>query len=188
MTYAKMAPVKIPARIAVPPPPVLPESDIPAALRIARTSEEKAVDQARFEKRATEDYYSEWFWFPYGDYSWVNCWYDTTDPEDAKPYPHNLQVFLAFVQTFTKNVLQMIPLLDKLISAVHLDQAAVTLISRAAMFVLPDKPVKTYVTDALHFQRAIQNVRVRSIEIEMPLLPQADDPKKPDYTFVQKAW
>ena len=188
MTYAEMAPVKIPARIAVPPPPGMSDSDIPAALRIARTPEERAADQALFEKRATDDYYSEWFWFPYSDYSWVNCWSDTTDPKDAKAYPDDLHIFLAFVQTFTMNVLQMTPLLDKLISATHLDQAAVTLISRAAMFALPDKPLKTYVTDALHFQRAIQNVRVRDIEIEMPLLPKADDPKKPDYTFVQKAW
>ena len=89
----------------------------------------------------------------------VNCWSDTPDPHDVKPFPDDLHIFLAFVQTFTMNVLQMTPLLDGLIRATHLDEAAVTLISRAAMFALPDKPVKTFLTDALHFQRSIQNVR-----------------------------
>lgn len=188
MTYANMTPVKIPVMKAVPPPPGMPDSAIPKALLIQRTPEEKAADQALFEKRASDDFYSEWFWFPYSDYSWVNCWSDTTDAADATEYPDDLHIFLAFVQTFTMNVLQNTPLLAKLIAATHLNEAAVTLISRAAMFALPDKPIKTYVTDALHFQRAIQNVRVRDIEVELPLLPSASDPKKPDYALVQKAW
>ena len=31
------------------------------------------------------------------------------------------------------------------------------------------KPIKTWLPDALHFQRAIQNVRVRDMEVEMPV-------------------
>ena len=188
MTYANMKPEKIPVMQAVPPPPGMPDSAIPKALFVKRTPEQRAEDQEVFEKRASDDYYSEWFWFPYSDYSWVNCWSDTTDANDVKAFPDDLHIFLAFVQTFTMNVLQMTPLLAKLINAVHLNEAAVTLISRAAMFALPDKPVKTYLTDALHFQRAIQNVRVRDIEIEMPLLAQKENPKKVDYTLVQKGW
>ena len=30
--------------------------------------------------------------------------------------------------------------------------------------------IKTWVPDALHFQRAIQNVRVRDMEVEIPVL------------------
>jgi len=56
------------------------------------------------------------------------------------------------------------------------------------MFALPDHPIKTYLTDALHFQRAIQNVRVRDIEVEMPLQPKEGKPDVPDYTIVQQAW
>ncbi|KAL9608906.1 MAG: hypothetical protein Q9167_006287 [Letrouitia subvulpina] len=188
MSYADMKPEKIPIMQAVPPPPGMPDSDIPKALLVHRTPEQRAKDQEIFEKRASDDFYSEWFWFPYSDYSWVNCWSDTTDAKDVKAFPDDLHIFLSFVQTFTMNVLQMTPLLDKLINAVHLNEAAVTLISRAAMFALPEKPVKTYLTDALHFQRAIQNVRVRDIEVEMPLLSKKEDPKKVDYTLVQKAW
>jgi hypothetical protein len=32
-----------------------------------------------------------------------------------------------------------------------------------------DGPVKTYLMDGLHFRRSIQNVRVRDIEVEMPV-------------------
>ena len=71
MTYANMVPVKIPVMKAVPPPPGMPDSAIPRALFIERTPEEKAADQALFEKRASDDYYSEWFWFPFSDFSWL---------------------------------------------------------------------------------------------------------------------
>jgi hypothetical protein len=188
MTYAQMAPLKIPVMMAVPPPPDMKREDIPRALFVPRSLEEKKKDQEEFEKRATHDYYAEWFWFPFSDYAWVNCWNDTPDSSNVVNYPDDLHIFLSFVQTFTLNVLQNTPLLDKLIQAVNLSEAAVTLISRAAMFALPDKPVKTYLTDALHFQRAIQNVRVRDMEVEMPLLPKAGKPDTPDYTIVQRAW
>lgn len=32
-----------------------------------------------------------------------------------------------------------------------------------------DKPIKTFLPDALHFQRGIQNLRVRDIEVELPV-------------------
>ena len=188
MSYAEMAPQKMPVMIAVPPPPDMKDEDIPKALFVKRTPEQKQQDQATFEKRATDDYYSEWFWFPYSDYAWVNCWDNTPDASKVVDFPDDLHIFLSFAQTVTMNVLQNTPLLDKLINAVKLNEAAVTLISRAAMFALPDKPVKTYLTDALHFQRAIQNVRVRDMEVEMPLLPKATNPSLPDYTVVQRAW
>lgn len=51
--------------------------------------------------------------------------------------------------------------------------------ARAAMMALPpfDVPIygntletiKTWLPDALHFQRAIQNIRVRDLEVEIPV-------------------
>ena len=105
-----------------------------------------------------------------------------------KSFPDDLHIFLSFIETFTMNVLQNTPLLNELINATHLNEAAVTLISRAGMFALTDKPVKTYLIDALHFQRAIQNVRVRDIEVEMTLFPKKNNENQPDYTLVQQAW
>ncbi|KAF5561301.1 oxidoreductase [Fusarium napiforme] len=57
------------------------------------------------------------------------------------------------------------------------------------MKALPEKNVKTYLPDALHFQRAIQSVRVRDIEVEMPLVQKKGAPEGTiDDAPVQQAW
>lgn len=56
------------------------------------------------------------------------------------------------------------------------------------MLGLPDSDVKTYLIDAIHFRRGVQNMRVRDIELQIPIPALADDPTKPDWTVVQKAW
>jgi hypothetical protein len=47
---------------------------------------------------------------------------------------------------------------------------------------------KTFLPNALHFRRGIQNMRVRDIELQIPLPPRKDDPTKPDFSIVQRAW
>lgn len=190
MTYARLEPKKMPVIRAVPPPPGMKQENIPAALckYLPDSAEDQRKDQEEFERRATNDYYSEWFWFPYSDFSWVNTWNNTKDAQDVVNFPEDVHIFISFVQTSLLNVLQNAPVLSELIERTHLNEAAVTLISRAAMFALPEKQVKTYLPDALHFQRAIQNVRVRDIEVEMPLLPKPGAKDIPDYEIVQRAW
>ena len=51
-----------------------------------------------------------------------------------------------------------------------------------------DSQIRTYLPDALHFRRGIQNMRVTDFELLIPIPPKKDDPKKPDYSIVQKAW
>ncbi|KAF5010614.1 hypothetical protein FDECE_3245 [Fusarium decemcellulare] len=192
MTYAQLAPLKIPVIQAVPPPPGMDEKRIPPSLlkdwkNLTPTEKEKC--QKDFEQRATNDYYSEWFWFPYADNAWVNTWNNTKDANGVEDFPTDKQIFLSFIQTFLMNVLQNAPLLRWLIDELDLSEAAVTLISAAAMKALPESPVKTYLPDALHFQRAIQNVRVRDLEVEMPLVAKAGAPPGTiDYAPVQQAW
>ncbi|KAK4642338.1 hypothetical protein QC761_0083510 [Podospora bellae-mahoneyi] len=191
MSYALMKPEKIPVLRAIPPPDDMRPDDIPPALRLADwTPEQRAADIAKFEEVATNGYYTEWFWFPYSDLCWVNCWDTTSDPSGIEDYPSNIQTFFMFISQFTMNVLQNATVLNELIKTLHLDEAAVTLISRAAMFALPawDEPVKTYLPNALHFQRGIQNVRVLDVEVEIPLQSSEADPTKPDYGVVRKAW
>lgn len=190
MTYALMNPQKVPVVQAVPPPDDMRDEDIPAALRVPRTPEQRAQDIARFEEQCNNNYYVEYFWFPFSDLSWVNNWNDTTDAAGVIDYPSDAQTFFMFISQFTMNVLQYSKVLQELIDAVNLDTAAVTLISRAAMLALPswDKPVKTYLTDALHFQRGIQNVRVLDVEVEMSLQPKTGKPDTPDYNLVRRAW
>ncbi|KAK2609247.1 hypothetical protein QQS21_002181 [Conoideocrella luteorostrata] len=192
MTYAMLDPKKIPVIHAVPPPPGMREENIPPALLKdwkGLTPAQKQGYQTDFEQRATNDYYSEWFWFPYSDNAWVNTWNNTEDPKGSTPFPDKTGIFLSFVQSFTLNILQNTPLLSELITVTGMAEAAVTLISRAAMYALPEKRVKTQLPDALHFQRAIQNVRVRDIEVEIPLVAKAGAPANTiDFTSVQQAW
>lgn len=192
MSYAELAPKKMPIIQAVPPPPGLAEEDIPPALLKywkPLSAAEKQKCQADFENRATSDYYAEWFWFPYSDYSWVNTWNATKDPKGAVSFPDKTHIFISFLQTVTMNILQNAPLAKDLIQLAGLSEASVTLISAAAMKALPEKPVKTFLPDALHFQRAIQNVRVLDIEVEMPLVAKQGGPENAiDYTPVQQAW
>jgi hypothetical protein len=195
MTYAELRPCKLPVILAVPPPPGFPEERIPPALRpkTALTAEQKRLAQERFERSANDDYYSEWFWFPYADECWVNCWKNSTDATGVQDWPTDHHIFLSFLQELTLNVIQFSTVLTKLVNKTSIAEAAVTLLSTFTMLNLPDvKPdepaIKTYLTDGLHFQRAIQNVRVRDLEVEMPLQPRKDDPTRVDYTLVQQAW
>ncbi|KAF3765100.1 hypothetical protein M406DRAFT_259082, partial [Cryphonectria parasitica EP155] len=190
MTYALMNPQKVPVTRAVPPPDDMREEDIPPALRINITPEQRRADIEAFEKHCTDDYYVEYFWFPYADNSWVNNWNTTEDSAGVIDYPNEAETLFMFISQFTLNVLQYSKVINELIHAVDLDTAAVTLLSRAAMLALPhwDKPVKTYLTDALHFQRGIQNVRVLDVEVEMQLLPMKENPSRPDLHLVRRAW
>ncbi|RGP81448.1 xylitol oxidase [Fusarium longipes] len=192
MSYAELAPKKIPVIQAVPPPPDLSENEIPPALlRYWKplSYSEKQKCQADFERRATNDYYAEWFWFPYSDYSWVNTWNATNDPQGVVPFPDDAHIVLSFIQTVGMNILQNAKIINDLVELADLSETAVTLISIAAMKALPDKRVKTSLPDALHFQRAIQNVRVRNVEVEIPLVAKKDDPKNTiNYAPVQRAW
>lgn len=63
------------------------------------------------------------------------------------------------------------------------------------MAVLPptlgEKNTPTIITalpNALHFRRGIQNMRVRDTEFQIPIPPRKDDPMKPDFSIVQRAW
>jgi hypothetical protein len=163
--------------------------EIPPSLQVPGLSpKDRAQDIAEFEKRASSFYYAEWFWFPYADEAWVNCWNNTTDPSDVVNYPDNAMIYFQFISQFTLNVLQNCSILEELITAAGLNEAAVTLLSKTAMIALPSDPVKTYLTDALHFQRCIQNLRVLDMEVEMPLQPKKDAPNKPDFDLVRRAW
>ncbi|KAI8200792.1 L-gulono-1,4-lactone dehydrogenase [Colletotrichum sp. SAR 10_65] len=197
MTYAQLNPKTVPVTHAIPPPPDLDETLIPPVLLLpwkALSTKEKRERQLAFERQATNDYYSEWFWFPYSQKVWVNCWNDTTDSTNVVEFPDNGQIFLSFVQSVTMNILQNADFLKKLIDLTGIRESVVTLISLAGTNALPTKRVTTYVPDALHFQRAIQNVRVRDMEVEIPLVSKKHTESTRegrvdiDYATVQRAW
>ena len=197
MTYARLRPRKVPVVRAVPPPD---DIEVPPALRVvpALTPQQRADDIAAFENQCANSYYAEWFWFPYADNAWVNCWDDTARPtEPVVDYPDAGAVFFQFVSQFALEVVQNAPVLGDLDAVAGLAEATVTLCSRLAMYALPDDDATTYLPDALHFRRGIQNIRVRDMEVELPVPPRKGSSSDvgggssvgtPDWDVVRRAW
>lgn len=103
MKYVQMNPSKEDAVTAVPPPDasLVPPGIKPEWLK-GLTPEAAQAELAqpirRFESRALNDYYSEWFWFPYQKTVWVNTWNTTEDGAGAADYPSYQWVFCHWLQ------------------------------------------------------------------------------------------
>ncbi|KAI1767228.1 hypothetical protein GGR53DRAFT_482678 [Hypoxylon sp. FL1150] len=197
MSYAVMVPRKIPVMEAIPPPPGLADDEIPEALRVDMTPQQRAEAQATFEKQAADDFYSEWFWFPYTSKVWVNCWNVVEDGKDAEEYPSKVGVLIQWAETVAIQIIQESESVLNLQNIFPWTQA--TLLSKLGLYAMPDvtdpkDTIKTQLPNALHFRRAIQNVRVRDTELEIPLQPKVGSLKdaKPndpiDWSLVQRAW
>jgi hypothetical protein len=102
MTYAVMRPEKPDINLAIPP---LRPQDVPMALQKTFTKEKIAEATKKFEERVENDYYNEFFWFPYQQKAWVNCWNDTPDPKGAKEYPPTWEVWLQWIQNWLGGVI-----------------------------------------------------------------------------------
>lgn len=178
LSCALMKPRKVPVMEAIPPPPGLADSDIPAPLRLKKqlSAERKAQIQRDFETRALTDDYAEWFWFPYSSEVWINTWRKTLDTSGAVSYPSDAKTILQVFGTFAAQIAQDATILLKLTEAAPETQTK--LLTWVSMKNLDDvgengKPIKTWLPDALHFQRGVQNLRVRDLEIEFPLQPKS---------------
>ena len=155
MTYAVLQPDKPPITLAIPP---LKPSDVPLALYKAWTPKDLASAQADFENRATNDYYSEWFWYTYQSTAWVNTWNTTDDASGAKEYPSPAGVFLQWLQTWVGGWFSQTFFFQHIPGHWQAQFLAI-----AGMAVLPptvfdlDKTpkFKTYLPDALHFFRGV---------------------------------
>lgn len=107
MTYAIMRPEKLTVIDAIPPPESL-RSSVPQALRHHRTPEQIQHAQEEFERRAANDYYAEWFWFPYADEVWINTWSTTTDASDVNDYPSKTEIARQWLQAIAMEAVQYI--------------------------------------------------------------------------------
>lgn len=188
MRYALMTPLKLHVLDAIPPPQ---DPDylarIPPALYQPRTPSQVAKAVAAFEESAMNDYYAEWFWFPYNDEVWVNCWNTTADPAGASDYPTKGAIFKQWAQAVLMEAMQHLEVYTGSEDWGPLFQA--TLISKSAIKALDaGQLIKTPVPNGLHFRRAIQNTRVRDLEVEIPLQPTPDNPEIPSFDLVRRAW
>lgn len=106
MSFAVMKLVKVDVIDAVPPPPSMSRNDIPEPLQKSRTEEQIKKAQQDFENRATNHYYSEWFWFPYSDQIWLNTWETSSDKSGVKGYPSKKQIAFQWLQAIGMEALQ----------------------------------------------------------------------------------
>ncbi|KAM3086661.1 hypothetical protein ACMFMG_000787 [Clarireedia jacksonii] len=196
MTYAVLRPRKPDIGLAIPP---LSPTNIPVALRKTWTPAQYADALTEFERAATDDYYSEWFWFTRSQQAWVNTWNNTEDEKGVVEYPSAFDTFVQWVQGWVGSVLT-----GNEIFKHFPGRWQACILSTFGMVALPpfefshfgqDKVVeiKTKLPNALHFRRGIQNMRVRDLEfqIPIPLLPSsASSPSgpRPDYSIVRRAW
>lgn len=185
-----MRPIKLPAMKAIPPPPGMKDNEIPEKLRIKLTPEERAKAQSDFEWRANNEYYAEWFWFPFSKEVWVNTWSTDNDVGNTIQYPSNTKRVLEVFGTITVNVAQNIV---KPIEAFGSHRLRTKFLSWIAMKNLDaveedQPPIRTLIPNALHFQRGIQNLRVRDVEVEFPITAKKEHPQVRDYANAQKAW
>jgi hypothetical protein len=160
ISYAVLKPLKVPVAEAIPP---LQASDIPLALRtgdFTTITDQKLEDwKGEFAKRATNDYYSEWFWFTYQKKVWVNTWNTTTDPTDLVDYPGPEETFYQWLQGWIGEIINETGFFNALPGAWQTQ-----LLATLGMTVLPptngedETPVyKTLLPDALHFRRGVSS-------------------------------
>lgn len=155
MTYAVMKPQKPDINLAVPP---LSQADVPEALKKNFSDAQIADALAQFEGHALYDYYSEWFWFPYQQTSWVNCWNNTSDATDVVDSPTPEEIWLSWIEGWIGGVMMASPFFAAL--PPHWQAQ---LLATAGMAVLPPTifqqqvEVKTYLPNALHFRRGVCN-------------------------------
>jgi len=131
----------------------------------------------RYESDA-QKYYSEWFWFPGSDETWVNCWDKEIAPESEviPPYPNPANTLYEELTGSASNVIRFLKDQPELQTA---------LFSNIAMVSLPKSPMTMLLCNALHFRRGIHNLRVHDVEalIEIP-----EENGKADLTFVRELW
>ena len=178
MTYAVMTPRKVDTGLAIPP---LSRSDIPLALQKTFTDAQLEAAAADFNRRANEDYYSEWFWFAYQSTVWLNTWNPVSDATGFTDYTSPVETFIQWVETWLGGVITS----SKFYHALP-GRWQAQLLATATMLALPpttfdkqDLVIKCQLPNALHFRRDDQGMRVRDMEIEIPIPQCRTTPRSP---------
>ncbi|KAF2842030.1 hypothetical protein M501DRAFT_927792 [Patellaria atrata CBS 101060] len=206
MTYAVMEPRKVDIGLAIPP---LSKHDIPPELRADWWDDENAdemIEKANveFERRAQDDYYSEWFWFTYQQRAWINTWNTIPLPPRSSPPPANFhpeyptpsQTFLQWLEGWLGGVLTSHPFFNALPGFWQAQ-----LLATMGMAALPPRfgedetpTIVTPLCNALHFRRGVQNMRVRDMEVQIPIPGKksrsdgGQEEEVPDWSTVRRAW
>ena len=156
MTYAVLKPKKPPISLAIPP---LDMKDVPLALYKNWTETDIAAAKADFENRATNDFYSEWFWYTYQSTAWVNSWNTVEDSSGVIDYPDDAGVFIQWLQTWVGGWFSQTYFFHHIPG--HWQAQFLALLGMAVLpptvFDSKDKEIKTYLPDGLHFFRGVRS-------------------------------
>ena len=156
MRYAILQPIKPDIALAIPP---LSRTDIPIALRKTYTDAQYAAALDDFESRASNDYYSEWFWFTRSQQAWVNTWNPVDDKEGVKDYPSPINTWFQWVEGWIGAVMTG----SKIFQAMP-GRWQAEILAAFGMVALPpfgfsdftqdkNEKIKTALPNALHFRR-----------------------------------
>ncbi|KAG9124347.1 hypothetical protein FRC07_011965 [Ceratobasidium sp. 392] len=191
MSMAVMNPVKLPLALAIPPPAGFP---VPKAVDTSGITRQQFEDAKQaFIKRCKEDDYLEWFWFPLTSQVWVNTWKkvpaDASTLKKLKPYPSHLGALAQWAEGWAAETLINTRAFKHLLSP-KLQTYAVAGVALKAMpdLPVPKPPIKTLVSEAIHFRRGIQNMRCLDSEWEIPIPEAPNAPGERDYEKIQWAW
>ncbi|KAG9685482.1 hypothetical protein KCU95_g10292, partial [Aureobasidium melanogenum] len=169
MTFAVMRPRKVKTMLAIPPPDTC---QVPEALHVETSSEELQEAIAEFERRAEQDYYTEWSWFSYQSDVLVNTWSTVSDDEGQQDYTTPTQTFLQWIASWQSQLL-----------------ATGNMAVLSPLTTDPDDlEIKTKLPNALHFRRGRHYARARNMALELPIPSSPKDKNRPDWTTVRKAW
>lgn len=190
LTHAKMRPYKTAAMLGIPPPLTAegkPDCRIPKQLDCGASAAQLLGAQKTFESQIANEYYNEYFWFPFQTQSFVNCWNDDGDPAESKPLGQCTALMQDVQATLGDSV-------NKVLGFFQGNGKFMTqFVTMAAMSVLPDlsgakKPEVTPVIEAFYFRRGLHNMTMWDMELTIPVPGRADKPDKPDWSIINKAW
>ena len=182
MTYAVLQPVRRRLALTIPPPPGF---AVPAGVDMTGV-DQAAMDAAwtEFVRACQNDYYAEWFWFPYQRDCWINTWADDGTREAASRYPDELETLSQEVGEYVGDLVTSSVFRGRLVPG----RWQALLLGSAAMASLPTGRIVTPVIDAIHFRRGVHDMPVLDLELEIPVPASATDPTAPDWTVCRDAW
>jgi hypothetical protein len=183
MTYAVMQPVRARLPLSIPPPPGF---AIPAGVDMTGI-DQSALDAAwdAFVQACENDYYAEWFWFPYQRDCWINTWNNDGTRSDATVYPDELETIAQEIGEYLGELVTSSVFRSDLVAG----KWQAILLGAAAMASLPTgRTIVTPVIEAIHFRRGVHNMPVLDMELEIPIPGRADNPSLPDWTVCRDAW
>lgn len=199
MGYALADPKFVKLAQAIPPPFGTRLEDMPAKLKKdLRISSQESLDaiiaqnsDAFFER--CKDYYAEWFWFILTDKCWINTWNKDDPQNDAKNRQHWESFgeklhrhFESWLQTSMSTIAGVFNTEKHTMPPSPFQESFVRYANDVTIELLCSHKHTMPVSEALHFQQGIRHIRVRDVEMEIPIPAKADG--QPDWTICQRAW